>query len=262
MPELRTAAAVRLKRTLRLANGALAAAALVLVAAGCVAAPSTAAPSQAPGALTNPVPSPSPAVSAAATPIAAAALNSSGAAPTPSLPPATIEVSPAQVQAGGVTLSLSVEPARHMLPQTAITASDPDPAHQLDGSAKTAPSTAVVLDGMLRLTNNLDPSQPLPDDQPQSMIRHVNVEVSAEDRAYPVPYLSVSMDMLLDGRPMIQGVSAVPMIAAESTAPRLYYGNNVKLVQRGTYQVFVRLQPSTLLGKDPPPAAQFNVAVR
>jgi hypothetical protein len=42
----------------------------------------------------------------------------------------------------------------------------------------------------------------------------------------------------------------------------VYYGNNLKLTQRGTYQVFIRLQPSALLGKDQPQAAQFNLVVR
>jgi len=37
---------------------------------------------------------------------------------------------------------------------------------------------------------------------------------------------------------------------------------SVKLTQRGTYQVFVRLQPTALLGKDQPQAAQFNLVVR
>ena len=68
--------------------------------------------------------------------------------------------------------------------------------------------------------------------------------------------------MLLDGRPMTSALPAEPMVAAESTTPQMYYGNNLKLTQRGTYQVFIRVQPSALLGKDQPQAAQFNVVVR
>jgi len=258
MRGLRTADARRLlrRRTLTFASAPLAA---LVLTAGCVAAPNS-GPSPSPGLAASPVPSPSPAVSGLATPVAGAAANPSGAPPAPALPPATIDVSPAQVQIGGVTLSMAVEPAKHMLAQSVVAASDPDPAHQA-GPAVSA-SNAVVLDGLLRLTNNLDPSQPLPDDQPQSMIRHVNVQVKSDDGGYAVPYLSVSLDALLDGRPMTSGLAVVPMIDTESTAPRLYYGNNLKLVQRGTYQFFVRLQPSALLGKEPPPAAQFNVVVR
>jgi hypothetical protein len=196
-----------------------------------------------------------------ATPAAAGTITPSSAAPA--LPPATIDVSPAHVQIGGVTMSLTFEPARHMLAQTVALTSDPDPAHQA-GSTQTQASTALVLDGsgLLRLTNNIDPSQLLPDDQPQAIVRHVNVQVTNGDTANPLPYLAVSLDMLLDGRPVASGLAVVPMLAAESTTPQMYYGNNLKLTQRGTYQVFVRLQPNALLGKDPPPTAQFNVLVR
>jgi hypothetical protein len=172
-------------------------------------------------------------------------------------------VSPAQQQVGNVTVSLALEPARHMLAQGAALTTDPDPAHQTGaGTPETLGSTALVLDGLLRLTNNIDPSQPVPDDEPQAMLRHVDVQIRGAEAAYPVPYLSASLDMLLDGRPIISNVALVPMVAAESTTPEVHYGNNLKLVQRGTYQVFVRVQPSALLGKDPPPTAQFTVVVR
>jgi hypothetical protein len=257
MRGLRTTDARRLplRRTVMYGAGGLAA---LLLAAGCVSAPNN-GPSPAPGVAASPVPSPSPAVSAIATPVVAGA-NATANGAAPALPPATIDVSPAQVQVGGVTLSMAVEPAKHMLAQSVVAASDPDPAHQ--AAPSTSPSTAVVLDGLLRLTNNVDLSQPLPDDQPQSIIRHVNVQVKSDDGGYPVPYLSVSLDALLDGRPMASGLAVVPMIDTQSTAPRLYYGNNVKLMQRGAYQFFVRLQPSALLGNEPPATAQFNVTVR
>jgi hypothetical protein len=147
-----------------------------------------------------------------------------------------------------------------MLAQTAATGTDPDPAHPA-GQGPNA-STAWVLADQLRLTNNVDVSQPVPDDQPQAILRHVNVQVANGDATTPVPYLTVSLDMLLDGRPVASGLSVVPMVAGESTTPQVYYGNNLKLTQRGTYQVFVRVQPNALLGKDPPPTAQFNVVVR
>jgi len=73
--------------------------------------------------------------------------------------------------------------------------------------------------------------------------------------------LGVSLDMLLDGRPVGFGQAVVPMAAMADNA-HLYYGNNVRLAQRGTYQVFVRLTRTVLLGKDQPQAAQFNVVVR
>jgi hypothetical protein len=166
------------------------------------------------------------------------------------------------VQVGAVTLSLSLEQARHMLAQTAVMSSDPDPAHQASAGDPAPTSTALVLDGLLSLTNNLDASQPAPADLPQAMFRHVNLQVRTTDGGNPVPYLTVSMDLLLDGHPITSGLAVKPMVAAESSTPQLYYGNNVKLTQRGTYQVFIRLQPSALLGKDQAQAAQFNVLVR
>lgn len=258
MPGFRNVDAARVRRAAVWGSGAVAA---LVMASGCVAAaPGSGGPAATPAVGANPVPSPSPAVPALATPAAASNTTSGGAAAA-ALPPAVIDVTPPQVQVGDVTMKMTVEPARHMLAQTAAMTTDPDPAHQPAGAA-VAPSTALVLDGLLRLTNNIDPSQPVPDDQPQAMIRHLNVQVRNDSDGYALPYLSASVDMLLDGHPAMSNLALVPMVAGEATAPALYYGNNLKLVQRGTYQAFVRLQPSALLGKEPPPTAQFNVVVR
>jgi hypothetical protein len=227
--------------------------AVLIMTGGCVSAPATGAPSASPGAFASPVASPS---------AVASAPGSNGAAPTPVLPPATVDISPPQVQVGTVMLSMALEPARHMLAQAAAMTSDQDPAHQATAGDQAPAATALVLDGLLKLTNNLDPSQPAPADLPDAMIRHANVQVRSNDGGYAVPYLAVSMDLLLDGRPMTSGLPVEPMVAAESTTPQMYYGNNLKLTQRGTYQVFIRLQSSALLGKAQPQAAQFNVVVR
>src|SRR5262249_47898348 len=154
--------------------------------------------------------------------------------PTALLPRASVDISPPQVQVGQVSLSMAVEPARHMLPQTVALSSDPDAAHQsASTSSSAAGSTALVLDGLLRLTNNIDASQPLPDDQPQSIIRHVGLQVKTAEVGNTVPYLSASVDMLLDGHPIISNVALVPMVAGDAAGPQLYYGNNLKLTQRG-----------------------------
>jgi hypothetical protein len=197
------------------------------------------------------------------TPVAPLNSSAGSAAPTPALPPATVDVSPAQVPVGQFSVSMAVEPARHMLPQTVALTSDPDPAHQASSTNSTASSsTSLVLAGLLQLTNNVDASQPLPDDQAQSMVRHVGVEVRGGAGGASVPYLSASVDMLLDGHPVISNVALVPMVSDDSTTTEQpYYGNNLKLTQRGSYQAFVRLAPSALLGTDPPPAAQFDLVV-
>ena len=223
---------------------------VLLAATACVTAQGAPAPSSAPAAAVSPVPSPSPVAASAA-----------GAA-TPALPPAIMDVSPAEVQAGSLSLSLAVDRARHMLDQTAATSSDPDPAHQANSAgANSAGSTALVLGSLLQLTNNFNPAQQIPDDQPQSMLRHINVQIRSGAGTETIPYLSASMDVLVDGHPVLSGVPLVPMVDAEGAPVHLYYGNNVKLTQRGEYQVFVRVLPNALLGKDPLPAAQFNVAV-
>ena len=226
----------------------------LLLAAACVSAPSAAAPAPAPGVSASPVASASPAVSSNATPVAGA---------TAALPPATMDVSPSQVQSGALTLSLSLEKARHMLDQALAMTSDPDPAHQAGAAAgsSTSGSTSLILQGLLQLTNNFNPAQQIPDDDVQSMVRHVSVQVRDTAAGESIPYLAVSLDMLLDGHPAISNVPLVPMVAAEAAQRQLYYGNNLKLILRGTYQVFVRVQPNALLGRDAPPAAQFNVAV-
>jgi hypothetical protein len=259
MPGFRIVDAARLRRAVFWWSGPVAA---LVLAAGCIAAANSAPPSASPGVLASPVASPSPAISAMSTPVAAPNANSSGAAATPALPPATIDVSPPRVQIGDVALSMALEPARHMLAQAAATTVDSDPAHQpASATPSMAASTSLVLDDLLRLTNNIDPSQPVPEDQPQAMIRHLDVQIRTADGGFPVPYVAASVDLLLDGHPVLSNLALAPMVAGESATRQLYYGNNLKLMQRGTYQVFVRLQPSVLLGKDPPPAAQFNVAV-
>ena len=82
----------------------------------------------------------------------------------------------------------------------------------------------------MQLTNNLDPSQAVPDDQLQVMLRHVRVQVlKIADATSSVPYLSPSVDVLLDSHPVLSNVPLEPMLSAESTTPDMYYGNNIKV---------------------------------
>jgi hypothetical protein len=76
---------------------------------------------------------------------------------------------------------------------------------------------------VLQLTNNnIDLSHSVPDDQPQAMIRHVAVQIRAADAGESIPYLSTSMDLLLDGRAAMSNFPLEPMVVAESTTPELY----------------------------------------
>jgi hypothetical protein len=231
----------------------------IVVASACVNAPNGTSPAQATatGATSSPVPTVIGAVSASPT----------------ALPAATIDVSPAEQRVGGISLSLSFEPPRHMVDQAmvtaaaATTASNPDAAQPTSGqSTATTPAAgnkgSIVLSDMLKVTNNMDALQALPADTATTVVRHVVVGVKMGDSSQAVPYLGVSMDILLDGHPLGFGQAIVPMVAAEATVPTLYYGNNVRLGQRGTYQVFVRVGRNPLLGTDQPQAGQFNVLVR
>jgi hypothetical protein len=167
------------------------------------------------------------------------------------------------VPTGGVTLSLTLEPPRRMIADSESQTAEQAPDHPANNNdAQPAALTALTLDGLLRVTNNLDASQPVPPDDANSMTRHVNLQVRSNDGGYPVPYLNVSLDILLDGRPAMTGLAVVPMTDPDSATPQLlYYGNNLKLARRGTYQFFVRMQPTSVLGKDPPPTAEFNVVM-
>jgi uncharacterized protein involved in high-affinity Fe2+ transport len=76
-----------------------------------------------------------------------------------------------------------------------------------------------------------------------------------------VPYLTVTLDLLLDGHPVAYGQTLVPMVTQDGSGQRVYYGNNIRIPARGTFQVFVRMDHTALLGQDTP-AAQFNLVVR
>jgi hypothetical protein len=132
----------------------------------------------------------------------------------------------------------------------------------VDGQGAQLTGGSVVLAGMTRATNNVDPAQPVPPDTPTMMLRHAAVHVRSRD-GQPVPYLAVTMDVLLDGRPITYEQAALPMVPEEADAAgELYYGNNVRFGPRGVYQVFVRVQRSPMLGKEPPPAALFNLVLK
>jgi Fe2+ transport protein len=226
---------------------------MLLLATSCVSTPGS-SPSQTPAPSVTALAPLTPSTKSSATP---------NGSPTPVAAPATLEVSPAEVKVGNVAATLTFEAPRHLVDQTMFfNAPNIDPLQPTpvvpDGGSK----GAIVLSDMLKVTNNMDPTQQVPADSMQAIIRHAMLRIKNGDGSAAVPYLGVSMDLLLDGRPLTFGQSLVPMVAAEATPPSLYYGNNVRLTQRGTYQVFVRLTRNALLGADQPQAAQFNLVVR
>jgi hypothetical protein len=144
-----------------------------------------------------------------------------------------------------------------------VTASgQPQPAAPQPTLTGPASLGALVLNDMLHVTNNLDPTQAVPPDAAQSIVRHSVVQILTSDTRQNVPYLTVTMDLLLDGHPVSYGQSLVPMVTQDASGQRVYYGNNVRLPARGTFQVFVRMDRTAMLGQDQPGAAQFNLVVR
>lgn len=187
-----------------------------------------------------------------------------GGAQASPVPAAVVQVSPPAVPVGNVSVSLAFEPARHMEDETRVVAMSmqPPPAAPQATLAAGPPSAgAIVLSDMIKVTNNLDPTQPAPPDALQSVIRQAVVQVLTSDTHQLIPYLTVTMDLLLDGHPVAYGQTLVPMVSQDASGERLYYGNNIRIPARGTFQVFVRLDRTPLLGTDTPPAAQFNLVV-
>jgi hypothetical protein len=176
---------------------------------------------------------------------------------------ANATITPPEVTTTNVTLDLSLDPARHMydggattsalgtLPQSTPTSSA--------GNGNLSASSAVFAGGMLGITNNIDPTQPPPADSATSIVRHVAVNIRTKNAGQSIPYLTVTMDVLLDGHPVLYDQALEPMTRADANSSQLYYGNNVRFPQTGTYQVFIRIQPNPILGTNPPRAAQFDV---
>jgi uncharacterized protein involved in high-affinity Fe2+ transport len=166
------------------------------------------------------------------------------------------------VTAERVTVDLSLDPARHMFDSapssSAAGLQQPTPQGSASNASQSS-SSAVFTGGMVGVTNNIDPSQAPPADSAESIVRHVVVHVKTKSNGQTIPYLNVTMDLLLDGHPVLYDQVLEPMMAADSSSPQYYYGNNVKFPQAGTYQVFIRVQPNPMLGSNPPHAAQFDV---
>lgn len=207
----------------------------------------------------------SPTSVAVVTPSVAAGTPLSGTNSTPSAS-ASANISPREVTTGSVTLDLSLVPARHMFDGAATTSAagnQPQATPQSSsGAGNQSASSAVFSGGMVGVADNIDPSQAPPADSAQAIVRHVVVHVRTKSGGQPIPYLNVSLDLLLDGHPVLYDQPLEPMTAVDKNSLQYYYGNNVKFPQRGTYQVFVRIQPNPMLGQNPPPAAQFDVILR
>lgn len=170
-----------------------------------------------------------------------------------------VSVSPGEVAQGNVLLSLSVMPAQPMYDAakatSATTSDDQKPNSQPKGYAVLGGST-------LKVTNNFDGAQGAPADQPREMVRHVALQIKDKDSGQLIPHVVVSVDLLRDGRPVLQDQALVPMVQVGGGVTQMQYGNNVKFPGRGEYQVFIRLDPSPFLASGAAGVAQFNVSIK
>jgi hypothetical protein len=171
---------------------------------------------------------------------------------------ASIDVTPTQVTMGNIVLSLSVQGAQPTF--------DPGAAVSENGGgdqATPAPQRgyAVLGGSSLKVTNNFDAAQNPPADTPQQMLRHVALQIKDKATGQLIPYAVVSMDLLLQGRPVLQDQALVSMLEAGADVSQMQYGNNVKFPGKGDYQIFVRLQPSPLINSGSSGVAQFNVSI-
>lgn len=161
---------------------------------------------------------------------------------------------------GTIALTLSVQPAQAVF----------DPGGASAGSSEAGePRTPtpqrgyIVLGGStLQVTNNFDAAQSAPADTPKEMLRHISVQIRDAASGQLIPYAIVSVDLLREGRPVLQDQPLVPMLQSGADVSQMHYGNNVKIPGAGEYQFFVRTEPSPLLGAGSVGVAQFNASVK
>ena len=102
-------------------------------------------------------------------------------------------------------------------------------ASSTDNQQTSVPQTGyLVLGGTsVKVTNNFDSVQSAPADQPREVLRHVSLQIRHKESNQVVPYIVVSMDLLRDGRPVLQDQPLVPMVAGGADTDQMQYGNNV-----------------------------------
>lgn len=187
----------------------------------------------------------------------------SSAKPNPSGTPgaaANIDVSPGEVTLGNVTLTLWIEPAQPAYDPARVASSSTDNPDRKDAAQ---PKGYAVLGGStLKVTNNFDPAQNPPADQQREIVRHVALQVKEQQSGQLIPHINVNMDLLREGRSVLQDQPLVPMAQAGGSVAQMHYGNNVKFPGKGEYQIFVRMEPSPLLGSGSVGVAQFNVSIK
>lgn len=185
----------------------------------------------------------------------------------PSGAPANVRVSASEVTLENLTLTISVQTARRMIVGSAAPGAPTPQAQQGQGNqgqGGPAQQEMVLGSQTQQIGKNLDAAQgppPDPKDGQGDYIRNVSIQVKDRSTGQVIPYLAVSMDILRDGRPVQYDQALVPAIPQGGNAGQMHYTNNVAFPGKGRYQLFVRIQPSPVLGNSAPPSIQFEVAI-
>ena len=178
---------------------------------------------------------------------------------------ANVDVSPNEVAMGNVVITLSVQPAQSVFDPARAAANSTGGDQQQSDQQKNAAQQkgyAVLGGSGIKITNNFDGAQSPPADQPREVLRHVAVQIRDKASGQLIPYVGVSMDLLREGRPTLQDQPLIPMVQPDGGVSQMHYGNNVEFPGRGEYQIFVRMEPSPLLGSGSLGVAQFNVSIK
>lgn len=179
--------------------------------------------------------------------------------------PANVRVPTDEVTVDSLTLTLSVQPARRMVTSnTSPSAATPQPQQGQNSEGAAAQQELVLGVQTQQISKNLDSSQsppPDPKDEQGDYIRNVAIQVTDSTTGQVVPYLLISLDILKDGRPVRYDQGLVPAVPQGESVERMHYTNNVAFPGKGRYQLFVRIQPSPLLGNGSPPSTQFEVII-
>jgi hypothetical protein len=180
--------------------------------------------------------------------------------PTPTGGSRNIDVTPAEVAIGSVVLTLAVQTAQAVFDPSG---SSPNSSSG-EGQNTPVPQKGYIVlgDSGTGVTNNFDAAQNPPADSPKEMLRHISVQVRDQASGQLIPYVIVSLDLLREGRPVLQDQPLVPMVQSGTDVSQMHYGNNVKIPGAGEYQVFVRMEPSPVLGPGSLGVAQFNVSIK
>ncbi len=100
-------------------------------------------------------------------------------------------------------------------------------------------------------------TEPAPDAAPADLF-NLDAQIHDVESGHPVPYLDVRATVRQGGE-VILDVPLVPVARPRRGTAGLHYGNNVRLMPSGRYEVAVTVQPSALTGTDAVEVLDFEL---